>query len=99
VEPLNFRECKKIVPLRAITLQTIKTCWGVEVQLHAFLTSSLDADEWSAPAPTDLTLEKEPWASTGYKAGWAPRAVWTLQQRIKSLSQLLIVQLVAWPLY
>jgi hypothetical protein len=29
----------------------MKTYWGVELQLHAFLTSSLDGVEWSASRP------------------------------------------------
>jgi hypothetical protein len=29
--------------------------WGVEVQLHAFLTSALDGGEWSASRPDRFT--------------------------------------------
>jgi len=29
----------------------MKTFWGAEVQLHAFLTSALDEGEWSASCP------------------------------------------------
>jgi len=33
----------------ALTKQdAMKACWGAEVQLHAFLTSTLDRGEWSA---------------------------------------------------
>jgi hypothetical protein len=35
----------------------MKACWGVEVQLHAFLTLALDGDEWSASQPQG----KSPW--------------------------------------
>jgi hypothetical protein len=37
----------------------MKTYWGVEVELHAFLTSALDGGEWSASRPAALTPEKE----------------------------------------
>jgi hypothetical protein len=33
----------------------MKTYWGLEVQLHAFLTSALKGDEWSASRPGRLT--------------------------------------------
>jgi hypothetical protein len=29
-------------------LQSMNTYWGLKVKLHAFLTSELDGDEWSA---------------------------------------------------
>jgi hypothetical protein len=35
----------------------MKTYWGVEVQLHAFLTSALDGGEWSVSRPQG----KSPW--------------------------------------
>jgi hypothetical protein len=35
----------------------MKTYWGVEVQLHAFLTSALDGGEWSPLYPQG----KSPW--------------------------------------
>jgi hypothetical protein len=38
----------------------IKTYWGVEVYLHAFLTLALDGGEWSAHAPAALPRGKEP---------------------------------------
>jgi hypothetical protein len=39
----------------------MKTYWGVEVQLHAFLTSALDGGEWSASRPGRFTpREKAP---------------------------------------
>jgi len=31
--------------------QVMKTYWGLEVQLHSFLISALDGDEWSMPRP------------------------------------------------
>jgi hypothetical protein len=33
----------------------MKTYWGVEVSLHAFLTSTLDGGEWSASRPGRCT--------------------------------------------
>jgi hypothetical protein len=33
----------------------MKTYWGVEVQLHAFLTSAQAGDEWSASRPSSFT--------------------------------------------
>jgi len=34
--------------LRLIKLHAVKTYWGMNVKLHALLTSALDGDEWSA---------------------------------------------------
>jgi hypothetical protein len=40
----------------------MKTYWGVEVQLHAFLTSALDGGEWSASRPGRFTPQgMNPW--------------------------------------
>jgi len=36
----------------------MKTYWGLEVQLHPFLTSALDESEWSASYPGPLTSEE-----------------------------------------
>jgi len=33
----------------------IKAYWGVEVEIHAFLTSTLDGGEWSASRPGRFT--------------------------------------------
>jgi len=39
----------------------MKTYWGVEVQLHAFITSAKDGDEWSASRPGRfIPGEKDP---------------------------------------
>lgn len=35
---------------------TTKTCWGVDVELHAFLTSALYRDEWLGLTPWPLDL-------------------------------------------
>jgi hypothetical protein len=53
----------------------VKTYWGVEVQLHAFLTSARDGGEWSASRPGRFApRERAP--STHYIGGWVdPRVV------------------------
>jgi hypothetical protein len=40
----------------------MKAYWGVEVELHAFLTSALDGGEWLASRPSHFTPEKVPLA-------------------------------------
>jgi len=40
----------------------VKIYWGVEVWVHAFLTSVLDGGEWSASNPSHFTPKgKNPW--------------------------------------
>jgi len=39
----------------------MKMQWGVEVQLHAFLSSAIDGGEWSASRPGRFTPRKSPW--------------------------------------
>jgi len=34
---------------------TLKTYWGIEVQIHAFLTLQLDGSVWPASCPTRFT--------------------------------------------
>jgi hypothetical protein len=52
----------------------MKMYWGVEVWLHAFLTSSLDGGEWSASHPGYFT-PRERATGTYLKGGWmGPRA-------------------------
>jgi hypothetical protein len=53
----------------------MKTYWGVEVQLHAFLTSELDGGEWLASRSGRFTArERAP--GTHLLGGWVgPRAV------------------------
>jgi len=36
----------------------MRTYWGVDVELHAFLTSALDGGEWSGSSPGRFTPEK-----------------------------------------
>jgi hypothetical protein len=48
--------CRGCVCLFALTEHhAMKAYWGVEVQLHAFLTLALDGGEWSAPRPVHFT--------------------------------------------
>jgi hypothetical protein len=53
----------------------VKTYWGVEVYLQAFLTSALDGGEWSASPPGHFNpRERAP--GTHWIGGWVgPRAV------------------------
>jgi hypothetical protein len=52
----------------------MKAHWGVEVQLHAFLTSALDGGEWSASRP-GLFTSRERTPGTRWIGGWVgPRA-------------------------
>jgi hypothetical protein len=53
----------------------MKTYWGVEVWLHAFLISALDGGEWSASSPSRFTpRERAP--GTHWIGGWlSPRVV------------------------
>jgi hypothetical protein len=53
----------------------MKAYWGVEVYLHAFLTSELDGGKWSASRPGHFTFrERDP--GTHWIGGWVgPRAV------------------------
>jgi hypothetical protein len=55
----------------------MKAYWGVELQLHAFLTSALNGSEWSASRPATLHPGKEPLVPIGQETGWAPEPVWT----------------------
>jgi hypothetical protein len=46
----------------------MKTYWGVEVELHTFLTFALDGGKWSAMCPGHFYLEgKSPLVPTGYE--------------------------------
>jgi hypothetical protein len=51
----------------------MKTYWGVEVYIHAFLTSALDGSG-QLHAPEDLPARKEPWP-THPPIQWVPGAL------------------------
>jgi hypothetical protein len=59
----------------ALTEHNIKAYYGVEVSLHAFLTSALDGGEWSASRPGRFTpRDRAP--GIHWIGGWVgPRAV------------------------
>jgi hypothetical protein len=51
-----------------------KMCWGVEVELNAFLTSALDGGDWS-PSRPDPFIPRERGPSIHWIGGWVgPRA-------------------------
>jgi hypothetical protein len=62
----------------------MKTSSGVEIQLHAFLTSALDGGEWSA-SPTGCFTPRETAPGTHWIGGWVGRiaAVDAVAKRIK----------------
>jgi hypothetical protein len=71
----HFNKVKVKLSLRLTKHHAMKTYWGVEVQLHACLTSALDGDEWSASRPGRLTPRKRA-PGIHWIGGWVgPRAV------------------------
>jgi hypothetical protein len=48
----------------------MKTYWGMEIYLHAFLTSALDGGEWWASRPVRFTPKKRA-LGTHWIGGWA----------------------------
>jgi hypothetical protein len=59
-------QCKGKVP--GAVYHVIKTYGGVEIELHALLTSALDGGEWSAPHPHHYTRRESP--GTHWAWGW-----------------------------
>lgn len=64
---------------KTVPVHAMKAFKGVEVQLHPFLTSTLDGGEWSAsclgcvmPLGKDLPVPIE------LQTGWTPELVWLL---------------------
>jgi hypothetical protein len=58
-----------------------KTYWGVELWLHALLTSALDGGEWSASRPGGFTPGVRSPLSIAWEAEWVLEPVWTLWRR------------------
>jgi hypothetical protein len=62
VERLCLSKVKVKLSLCLTKHHAMKTYWGVEVDLHVFLTLALGGGEWSALLPGRFTLrEKSPW--------------------------------------
>jgi hypothetical protein len=73
---VTFLKVKVKLSLCLSKYHSMKMCLGVEVQLHAFLTSELDGDEWSASRPGRFNPpRKEPLIPIGQEAGWAPEQI------------------------
>jgi len=62
-----------------------ESVWGVEVQLHSFLTSTQIEVSCHLQAPAVLLPVSSSLLSTEYDAGWAPEPVWALGQKMKML--------------
>jgi hypothetical protein len=62
----------------------MKAYWGVDVEIHIFLTSALVGGEWSASRPGRFTPgERAP--GTHWIGGWmTPEPVWTTWRRENS---------------
>jgi len=55
----------------------MKTYGGVELQIHAFITSALDGGEWSASRPGRFTPgNKARYTLDRWLAGWTLEPVW-----------------------
>jgi hypothetical protein len=52
----------------------MKAFWGVEVYLHAFVTSALDGGEWSDPRPGHFTRRERAPGVEGVGGTVGPRA-------------------------
>jgi hypothetical protein len=60
----------------------MKTHGGAEVQLHAFLISTLHKSEWPASRPDLFTSEEIRPDTHGEKLEWSPEPVWMLRRTI-----------------
>jgi hypothetical protein len=72
---VNASKVKVMLSLCLTKPHAMKTHWGVEIQLHGFLTSNLEGGEWSASRPGRfIPRERAPGAH--WIGGWVgPRAV------------------------
>jgi len=62
--------------------------WGVGVGLHSFLTSTLDAGEWSTSGPVPLALPNPRKGTTvpiEQEVGWTTELVWSVLRRERFL--------------
>jgi hypothetical protein len=69
----NYYGKGKVVPVLNYKHHATKTYWGMEIKLHAFLTSALAEDEWST-LRSGLFTPRETASGTHWIGGWvSPR--------------------------
>jgi hypothetical protein len=72
----------KLTKAKVFPLQAMEALRGEEVKLLLILYLGTRWGEWSASRPgRALAPRKEPPVSIVQEAGWAPEAVWTLEER------------------
>jgi len=59
----------------------MKAYWGMEIDIHAFLTSALDGMNGQLHFPAARRSGKELAVPTKEEAQWVPVLVWTLEKR------------------
>ena len=57
--------------------------WGVEVELHSFLTLALDGSEWLTSSSSCFTPGERTPVPTEQEAGWTPELVWSFCEKRK----------------
>jgi hypothetical protein len=70
---------------KVVHMHSIKAYWGIMIQLHSFLTSTLDAGEWSNLRPDRLKPGSVPAVPIALEALYASESIWTLWRRATSL--------------
>jgi hypothetical protein len=65
----RYSKCKVKLSLCLIKHLSMKAYWGVDIQLHVFLTSALDGGQWSASRHCRFTLEERT-PGTHWIGGW-----------------------------
>jgi len=63
----------------------LKACAGAELQLHQFLTSTVDAGLWAVSTPCRFTNGKRALVPIEFEASWAPELVWVFWKTEKLL--------------